>query len=142
MDQRKRVAKDLGPTVVNQLFDDANIQPACCKNSVLVRGLFSLDSKYNATESTIPQDCFLVSFKTTNAYHGSLACHPASSPCISINLCSKSEILLILTGKNASECADAILNHRENTRFGTTAELHRFAKRYNCKVKDSERMVF
>jgi len=125
LDQRKKVASCFGDKLVDQLFEKAKIIPKCVANSFIIRGLFSV---YNISEKCssqkIPKDCVVVSHPSSK-YHGSLAFHPASSPCVNINYDQKSSIILLFTS-HAIKATDAILAARSTTVFKNLNHLSEF----------------
>ena len=104
VDQRKRVALSLGKNTASDLLEKANILPESCSKDILVRGLCNVLPSYN---DVVPEkNCFIVSATNTEAFHASLAFHPAATPTTDINHDDVSYLKLVL---NSSEkCAHAV----------------------------------
>jgi len=156
VDQRKREAKNLSKNEAIGLLSGENILPNWIdKENILYRGLFSSFATYArqqqkeqqrqnpGNEIQLPQppnDCFLVSFSNTEAYHSSLAYHPAASPCVNINYDSISYLRLI----TSSNGADAIYLRRITKSFKNLQELEVFLAmgKHEFNEKDKQRVVF
>ena len=72
-DQRKHISGALGASTVCSLVEKARIMPS-------IVCLFSRFTSSHFGHENIPQDCCLVSYSQTRAYHGAMWVHPAASP--------------------------------------------------------------
>lgn len=110
-DQRKFSSANLGEYRAEELLNAMRGQvPRCLpEGSRVVTALFSLFPSFNRGEDGLPEDSFVVSFAEHSFYHGSLAFHPASSPCIDVNRCGITKLELL---SSISARAKEIMDNR------------------------------
>lgn len=139
-DQRKLIAKSLGPRTVSSLVDKARIQPTVAPGPVVV-GLFHILPDYNKGVDSLPPSSFLVSRPQSKAYHGVFALHPASSPFININHALQSSLQLLFD-KNAVGSAQCLISARAEKTFADLQDLSlRFPNLVNL-LKEEARLSF
>jgi hypothetical protein len=140
-DQRKRISGALGASRVGSLVEKARIM-----SSVVC--LFSCFTPSRFEHGNIPEDCCLVSYSQTRAYHGAMWVHPAASPCVNLNLASVSYLKMVFKGKDCDEFCQEILKERTKRKFLSIVDLEKFisAKKQkmdvNIREDDLERIVF
>jgi hypothetical protein len=137
-DQRKYSSTGLGQWRASDLLQGIHNQaPPLPPGSRVVAALFSLFPSFNMdgdVEGNLPADSFIVSFTEHPIYHGSLAYHPASSPCIDVNRCGV-EMLKKLT--SIAAYVDRILEQRP---FSTLKDFQNFCGGTLSK-EDAERAI-
>ena len=133
-DQRKRDTKALGASKLNKLVESARITPST------VVCLFSCLSSTHLRPEDIPNDSCVVSYAQTRAYHGSLWVHPASSPCVNLNLDSIISLKMVFKGQDAEKFCREILKKRLKGKFRTMEEVEKFisAKKKKLEFNVSE----
>jgi hypothetical protein len=99
-DQRKYSSQGIGEWRATDLLQAIRAQAPRClpEGSHVVAALFSLFPSFNVeadADGALPGDSFVVSFAEHAFYHGSLAFHPASSPCIDVNRCGIAKLRLL-----------------------------------------------
>lgn len=132
-DQRKRVARALGPIQANELIEKAAIMPSCLgKNADYVLGLFSLLSSYRHDPDTLFSDSFVLGYGQHKLFHGCLASHPAASPCIDVNMdnCSTLKLLTSVT-----TIVDGII---ENRPFEDLDAFSDFCAQSKCELSSDD----
>ena len=148
-DQRKYSATTLGTAYLRSLYDKANIVPQCAgQGAKVVVGLFSQFPRCSVAEHDLPQDCFVVSFSEHKEYHGSLFLHPASSPCIDVNCCTKSMLTKLHVTKDGQasesyispELAEHILSERPFQNVDAFCDFLR-EKGYQLSESDKQERV-
>jgi len=146
VDQRKRVMSSLGITQATVLLNKSDITPLCVPNSLLIKGLFNMFPWFNSNSTTIPENSFLVCFNQTQAYHGSLALHQGSSPCINVNQEGQTAIQMLLKGVSSRKVATRIIKRRQTKIFTCINELSEFLQFYEDSAKlrkgAEERILF
>jgi hypothetical protein len=141
-DQRKREAGSFGAKRAENLWGKAHQIPLCLStNSKVIVGLFSMFPSYNRATDSLPDDCFVVSFREHQDYHGCLVLHPASSPCVDVNRDNQS-MLILLDSVNV-EIARAIIAHREHSPFANISDFKSFLKTKEVMLNDvdAERVI-
>ena len=110
-DQRKFTSANLGEHRAEELSNAVRGRVPLClpEGSHVVTALFSLFPSFNSEEDGLPEDSFVVSFAEHSFYHGSLAFHPASSPCLDVNRCGITKLQLL---SSISARAQEILDNR------------------------------
>ena len=135
-DQRKFTSSNLGEHRAEELLNAVRGQvPRCLPGgSRVVTALFSLFPSFNSEEDGLPEDSFVVSSIEHSFYHGSLAFHPASSPCIDVNRCgiTKLQLLSSISGR-AREIMD-------NRPFGSLLAFKEFVGDV-LSAEDAERVI-
>ena len=82
----------------------------------------------------LPTDSFVVSFAEHAVYHGSLAFHPASSPCIDVNRCGITKLRLL---SSISARAGEIMDNRP---FQSLGAFKKFVGD-GLSAEDAERVI-
>ncbi len=141
-DQRKREAGSLGEKRAAAQVEKARSRPRCLsEQSKLVVGLFSMFPSYEQGADDLPDDCFVVSFREHQAYHGCLTLHPASSPCVDVNRDNQSTLEL-LQNVNAT-LAKAVMARRDLHPFVDICDFKNFLKSKKVALSevDEERVI-
>jgi hypothetical protein len=131
-DQRKSISGTLGASKVGLLVENARIM-----SSVVC--LFSCFTASSFEQGNIPEDCCFVSYSQTRAYHGAMWVHPAASPCINVNLASRSYLKILFQGPGCDAFCDEILERRAKCKFFSIDDLKEFIldmKKNNNMVVD------
>jgi hypothetical protein len=141
-DQRKREAGSFGAKRAETLWRKAHQIPACLSaSSKVIVGLFSMFPSYNRATDSLPDDCFVVSFREHQNYHACLVLHPASSPCVDVNRDNQS--MLSLLGSVNVDLAKAIIDRREQSPFADISDFKSFLKTREVTLNDvdEERVI-
>jgi hypothetical protein len=104
-DQRKCTSGTVGASKVGLLVENARIM-----SSVVC--LFSCLTTSCLKQGNIPDDCCVVSYSQTRAYHGAMWVHPAASPCINVNLASPSFLKILFKGPDCDAFCKEILERQ------------------------------
>eukprot|EP01126_Amoeba_proteus_P005637 TRINITY_DN11912_c0_g1_i1.p1 TRINITY_DN11912_c0_g1~~TRINITY_DN11912_c0_g1_i1.p1 ORF type:complete len:136 (-),score=16.38 TRINITY_DN11912_c0_g1_i1:313-720(-) len=114
----------MGVTKATELLKKLDITPDCAPSSTLIRGLCNVLPKFSHEADELPKDCFVVCSQNTEAFHTSLACHPATYPFINVNQALQS-YLNILPNYN-DKCSKAVLERVKTKKFQSKEELGLF----------------
>jgi hypothetical protein len=135
-DQRKFTSANLGEQRAEDLLNAVRRQvPRCLPGgSRVVTALFSLFPSFNSEEDGLPEDSFVVSFAEHSFYHGSLAFHPASSPCIDVNRCGITKLQLL---SSISARAREIMDNRPFQALGAFKDF----VGDDLSAEDAERVI-
>ena len=140
-DQRKRVAKTLGPVSANEWIQRAAIIPRCLgEEADYVLGLFSLLSSYRHQPDTLFKDSFVLSYIQHKDFHGCLWSHPAASPCIDVNLDNMSTLKLLTS---VAKIVDQIVERRKHSPFQDLEDFTASCSKFGCTLSedDSKRCI-
>ncbi len=134
--QRKFSSASLSGQRATELLQSIRAQvPRCLPaGSVVVAGHFIMFPSFNVDEDGLPNDSFVVSFHEHPFYHGSLAFHPASSPCIDVNGCSDTMLRQL---QSIARKAENIVTNRP---FASLAAFEKFCGKLSAE--DAERVIF
>ena len=150
VDQRKRIHGKFHPSRAKLFLQKLAVCPEFLQSSALVvRGVTNCVSLGALGDHfSVPSGCFLTSRKQSMVFHGSLAYHPACSPCISINTSCKTALqaAFIGTEKSIGYAVKKILGKRKEISggFKSREEVQKFLRveRADVEMIDDEFVEF
>ena len=94
--QQKVVSASLGSAVASKLLAKADVRPLCLPaGSLCIRGLFSIMASFTQSADDLPSNSFVLSYRQHEAFHGSLAGHPACKTWVDVNFDNRSTLRLL-----------------------------------------------
>ncbi|TMW58955.1 hypothetical protein Poli38472_007100 [Pythium oligandrum] len=141
VDQRKRQLSKFQPSHAKDYLGKLSVCPdfLVASGARLVRGIMNSVASSNLAKYEVPHNCFILSRRESEQFHGTMVYHPACSPFICINSACKTALKIVLNGnaREVDEIIDEIMRKRPNGGC-TSEELQAFtkAKRFKVTVDD------
>jgi hypothetical protein len=137
LDQRKVEARALGAPTAGNLLSKADIVPTCLPaHSRTVRGLFSVLASFNQATNNLPNDTFVLSFRQHEAFHGTLASHPACRAFVDVNYDNISTLRLL---KSVAMVAEEVIKRRAVSKFESVEQFAEFCQQCGYVLSDDDR---
>lgn len=140
--QNKVVAASLGSTTASNLLAKAHIVPACLPaGSRCVRGLLSIMASFNQEADTLDgADCFVLSHRQHELFHGTLAAHPACKTWVDVNVDNVSTLRLLTS---VDSLAAEIVHTRKLNKFTSVQHFAQWCGEQgaNLSAEDQSRVV-
>jgi hypothetical protein len=127
--------------VASKLLAKADVRPLCLPaGSLCIRGLFSIMASFTQSADDLPSNSFVLSYRQHEAFHGSLAGHPACKTWVDVNFDNRSTLRLLSSGR---VLAENIEEERKKQRFRSVDAFADFCARkgHALSLDDKLRIV-